>query len=47
MLVNRTNSGQVVRARRFADGHIWTHEKGNPNAPPRDVTARKADAHSR
>ena len=19
-------------------GHVWTHEKGNPDAPPRDVT---------
>jgi hypothetical protein len=27
-------------------GHIWTHDKANPNLPPKDVTVRKSEADS-
>ena len=44
LLENASKDALVEYYRCDHDGHVWTHQKANPNASPKDVTVKPSDA---
>ena len=42
LLENTSQNVFVLYYRCDRCGHIWTHEKANPDAPPKDITIKPA-----